>query len=245
MAAASPAFAQDRKEINDISGFDKIELNTSTNVNVKIDDYFLIELEGDKKRIENMVFDRDGDTLKIRHNKRFGGWFGFGRGNGGHLEINITMPDIEEFEINGSGNAEIVGVDNEELELQIHGSGDIYVTGKSEEVSIEVHGSGDVEMDEIAGDNVDVEIHGPGNVEFEGGSCTRLEIEINGSGDVDAKDLICEEVNVEVSGSGNSRVYATEKLVFDGSGSGSVDVFGKPKEILDIKAKRNSKIKIR
>lgn len=245
MAAISLAFAQDRKEIDDISGFDKIKLNTSTNVNVKIDDYFSIELEGDEKRINNMIFDRDGDTLKIGHKKRFGGWFGFGRGNDGHLDINITMPDIEEFEINGSGNAEIVGVDNEELELQIHGSGDIYVSGKSEEVIIEVHGSGDIEMDEIAGDTVDVEIHGSGNVEFDGGSCTRMEIEINGSGDVDAKDLICEEVEIEVSGSGNSRVYATEKLVFDGTGSGSVDVFGKPKEILDLQARRNSKIKIR
>ncbi|MBT5766187.1 MAG: DUF2807 domain-containing protein [Kordiimonadaceae bacterium] len=245
VAAISLAYAQERKVISDITDFDKIELNTSTNVNVIIDDYYSIEVEGDEKRIENTVFDRDGDTLKISNKKRFGGWFGFGRGNNGNLDITITMPNIEAFEINGSGNAEIVGVDNEELELQIHGSGDIYVTGKSEEVVIEVHGSGDVEMDEIAGDDVDVEIHGSGNVEFDGGSCTRMEIEINGSGDVDAKDLVCEVVEIDVSGSGNSRVYATEKLVFDGSGSGSVDVFGKPKEILDLKAKRDSKIKIR
>lgn len=245
VAAISISYAQDRREISDITGFDKIELSTSTNVNVTIDDYYSIELEGDEKRIENMIFDRDGDTLKIEQKKRFGGWFGFGRGNNGHLDINITMPNIEEFEINGSGIAEIVGIDNEELELQIHGSGDIYVSGKSEEVVIEVHGSGDVEMDEIVGDTVDIEIHGSGNVEFDGGSCARMEIEINGSGDVDAKDLICKEVEIDVSGSGNSRVYAAERLVFDGRGSGSVDVFGKPKEILDLKAKRDSKIKIR
>ncbi|MDG1858995.1 MAG: DUF2807 domain-containing protein [Emcibacteraceae bacterium] len=241
--AVSAVYAQDQKTY-DISDFDSIELNTSSNVDVTIGDEFSVVLKGDIDRIKKMELERSGDTLEISSNSS-GGFFGFfsGSGDNGNLIIEITMPDIESMQINGSGNAEIKGVDNEEIELQVHGSGDIYVWGKSEEVSIEIHGSGDIEMDEVTGNNVDIEIHGSGNVEFEGGTCSRLEIEIAGSGDVDAKDLICNEVNVEVEGSGNSSIYARELLIFDGEGSGSVDVYSEPKEVID-KSRRNSKIRI-
>lgn len=244
MAAASVAFAQDSKTF-DISDFDSIELNTSSNIEIKIADEYSVVLKGDIDRINKMKLVRSGDTLVIS-SKNSGGFFGFfsGRSDNGNLIIEITMPDIESMHINGSGNAEIIGVDNDELELQIHGSGDIYVKGKSQEVSIEIHGSGDIEMDEVTGNNVNVEIHGSGNVQFEGGTCTRLEIEIAGSGDVKARRLICDEVDVDVEGSGNSMVYAREKLVFEGSGSGTVDVFGEPKEVID-NSRRNSKIRIR
>ncbi|MDG1438354.1 MAG: DUF2807 domain-containing protein [Emcibacteraceae bacterium] len=241
--AVSAAFAQESKTY-DISGFESIELNTSSNVDVTIGNDYSVVLKGDIDRIEKMELERSGDTLEI-NSKRRGGFFGFfsGGNDNGNLIIEITMPDIESMHINGSGNAEIKGVDNDELELQIHGSGDIYVWGKSEEVAIEIHGSGDIEMDEVSGNNVDVEIHGSGNVEFENGTCSRLDIKISGSGDVDAKDLICDEVNVEVEGSGNSSIYAKNLLTFDGEGSGSVDVFSEPKKVID-KSRRNSKIRI-
>jgi hypothetical protein len=243
MAAAPVALAQESKSF-DITDFDSIELNTSSNVDVTIGVEYSVVLKGDIDRINKMELDRSGDTLVIsgQNNSGFFGLFSGGSDNG-NLIIEVTMPDIERMHINGSGNAEIKGVDNEEIELQIHGSGDIYVWGKSEEVSIEIHGSGDIEMDEVSGNNVDIEIHGSGNVEFEGGTCSHLAIEIAGSGDVDARDLICNEVEVEVEGSGNSSIYAKELLIFEGEGSGSVDVFSEPKEVID-NSRRNSKIRI-
>lgn len=245
MAAIPLAYAQESKLITNIDDFNEIELNVSADVRVTIGNEFSIELEGSQERIDNTLIERHGDTLEINSKRSGFSWFGFGRGAKGSLDISVTMPDIETMTVNGSGNAEIVNVDNDELELKVHGSGDIFVGGKSKEVAIQVHGSGDVEMSEVAGETVDIEIHGSGNVDIENGTCTEMEIDIHGSGDVHAKDLICQEVSVDVQGSGNSMVHATELLKFDGSGSGNVDAFGKPKTVIDEYARKNSKIHIR
>ena len=242
MALSSTGFAQEATRTFDYSDFSKIELSTSADLKVTIDDEYSIIVTGDEDRINRMEIDKSGDELEISSKGR--GFSLFGRNNDGYVNVTITMPDIEEMEINGSGDAEIFGIDNEEILLNINGSGDLYVTGKSESVVIEINGSGDVEMDEVAGDDVFIEINGSGNVEFVGGQCNRLEIEVEGSGDIDAKDLICKEVEIEVDGSGNSRVYATDTLIFESEGSGKVDVFGKPKNVQD-RTKRKSKIRIR
>lgn len=241
-AIASSGFAQEATVTSDLSGFTRIELSTSADLKVIIADDYSITMTGDRDRIDRMELDVSGDELEISSKGR--GFSFFGRHNDGYVNIAITMPNIEEMEINGSGDAELIGIDNEEILLNINGSGDLYVTGRSEAVEIEINGSGDIEMDEVSGKDVTIEINGSGNVEFDGGTCERMEIEVDGSGDIDAKDLICEIVQIEVEGSGNSRVHATELLVFESEGSGRVDVFGKPKEVED-RTKRDKKIRIR
>lgn len=236
--------AQEARRTSDISDFSEVELDASLDLRIQIADHFSIEILGDKDRVESVELDRRGDELSINSNNGGFGWFGRKR-NSGPLSIYITMPELEEITVNGSGDAEVIGLDNEDVALNIHGSGDLYVTGQSENVEIELHGSGDIEMDEVRGDNVEIEVHGSGNVEFSGGTCDNISIEIEGSGDVDARNLVCLSADVDVEGSGNTRVYATESVIFDGEGSGRLDVFGKPKEVVDEAAKRKSKIRIR
>ncbi|MBT5187114.1 MAG: hypothetical protein HOM01_09920, partial [Kordiimonadaceae bacterium] len=148
--------AQDTTETFDISGFTEVELSTSADLKITIGDEYSVTLTGDASRIESTEFDLSGDELEISSNRRFSF---FGRSEKGYLNIAITMPNIEAMEINGSGDAEIIGVDNEELFLNVNGSGDLYVTGKSEKVDIEINGSGDIEMDEVTGNDVDIEIN--------------------------------------------------------------------------------------
>ena len=59
-----------------------------------------------------------------------------------------------------------------------------------------------------------------------------------------AKDVECQDANVEVAGSGDSVVYASNQIVFDSYGSGEVEVYGKPKSVIDKEARRRSKINI-
>lgn len=241
-AFASSGSAQEATVTSDLSGFSRIELSTSADLKVTIGDEYSITMTGNRDRLDRIELDQSGDELEISSKSR--GFSFFGRHNDGYAKISITMPNIEEMEINGSGDAEIIGIDNEEILLNINGSGDLYVTGKSDAVDIEINGSGDIEMDEVSGKDVAIEVNGSGNVEFDGGTCDRMEIEVDGSGDIDARHLICKEVEIDVEGSGNSRVHATELLIFKSEGSGRVDVFGKPEKVED-RTRRNSNIRIR
>ena len=239
-SSVTETLAQNITKTSDLTDFTKVQLNTSSDINIKMGNTYSIEMVGDEERIGNTILEMKNDTLKIKHKKG-----NFHYDNDQDMVINVVMPDIESMQINGSGDAEIEGVDNASLDLNVNGSGDLYVNGKSEELEISINGSGNISMLEVMVRYVEISINGSGDVELDGGTCQSLEIDIHGSGDVEAKDMKCQDVNVEVAGSGDSEVYASNSLTFDSHGSGSVDVFGKPKEILDLKAKRDSKIKIR
>jgi len=223
-------------------GFSKVKLNTSSDVNISMGKDFSVVMTGDEEKIGNTMLVLKHDTLIITYKKN----------NRNHnydrdqeMLVTIVMPNIEEMKINGSGDVDITGVDNETLDLGINGSGDLNVEGRSEELDIAINGSGDISMDIIDGKDVDVSINGSGNVIFGGGTCQSLKISINGPGEVDADKVQCVDVDVRVLGSGDSSVYASNSITFDSYGSGEVDVFGKPKSVNDKKAKPRSNLTIR
>ncbi|MEZ5758449.1 MAG: head GIN domain-containing protein [Emcibacteraceae bacterium] len=236
-SSSTESLAANITKASDLKGFTKVQLNTSSDVNIKIGKGFSIEMVGDEDRIENTVLEVNGDTLKIKNKREH-----FNFGNDQEMVVNIVMPDIKSMKINGSGDAEITGVDNDELELKINGSGDMTVSGKTKALDLGINGSGDINMDQVDGNAVEISINGSGDVSFNGGSCTSMEIDIHGSGDVNARDLKCKDVDVDVSGSGDSTVYASNSITFDSHGSGEVDVYGKPKTVVDNEAKRRSKV---
>ncbi|MBT5074581.1 MAG: DUF2807 domain-containing protein [Kordiimonadaceae bacterium] len=239
-SSVTEALAQDSTKSSDLSGFSKVQLNTSSDIIITVGSGYSIEMVGDQERINNTILEVKGDTLRIKHKR--------GRFNYDHdqdMIVYVTMPDIESMKINGSGDGEITGVDNSELALNINGSGDLVVSGKTEKLDIGINGSGDIRMDEVDGKDVDISINGSGDVQLGGGTCQSLEIDIHGSGDVEAKDMQCVDVEVDVSGSGDSYVYASNSITFDSHGSGEVDVYGNPGTVVDNEAKRRSNIRIR
>lgn len=238
-SSVTETLAQKITKTSDLTSFTKVQLNTSSDINIKVGNTYSIEMVGDEERIGNTILEMKNDTLKIKHKKG-----NFHYDNDQDMVINVVMPDIESMQINGSGDAEIEGVDNASLDLNVNGSGDLYVNGKSEELEISINGSGNISMSEVMGKDVEISINGSGDVELDGGTCQSLEIDIHGSGDVEAKDMKCQDVNVEVAGSGDSEVYASNSLTFDSHGSGNVEVYGKPQTVIDHEAKRRSKIRI-
>lgn len=242
-SSVSKTVAEEVTQTSDLKDFTKIELNTSADLNISIGDDFSIILTGDDERMEKLVLEISGRTLEIKEEDERRRWTNWDKDQ--KMQIDVTMPDIEAMKINGSGDAIITGVDNEELELKVNGSGDLDVEGRSQQMDIGINGSGDIRMDQVAGKDVEVSINGSGDVEINGGTCENLEIDINGSGDVEAKELKCVDVDVEVSGSGDSVVFASNSIIFDSSGSGNVDVYGKPETVVDKEAERRSRIKIR
>lgn len=240
VSSISKVMAEDITKNSDLNGFSKISLNVSSDIKISMGKNYSIVLTGDDERIGNTKLEVKNDTLKISHEKRN---MRYDRDQ--KMLITVVMPNIEAMRINGSGDGEITGVDNKSLVLQINGAGDLDVSGKTESLDIGINGSGDIRMDEVDGKDVKVSINGSGDVELDGGSCSTLEIDIRGSGDVSAKNMQCNDVNVDVSGSGDSAVFASNKLTFDSHGSGNVDVYGKPKTVLDNEARRRSRIRIR
>lgn len=122
------------------------------------------------------------------------------------FEIYIEIPNIDELEINGSGEIISQGVlQADKIELNIHGSGGINADLDVKSLNTEIAGSGDIKLQ---------------------GTASNHKVQINGSGNVAALDLVSDQVGVDINGSGDVKVNVSTSLDVDINGSGDVDYIG-------------------
>ncbi len=126
------------------------------------------------------------------------------------IKIYVTAPVFNKFSTAGSGNIsgsnQVISDDN--LDINVAGSGNINLNVKASDVDASIAGSGDITL---------------------AGEADLIKGSIAGSGDIKAKDLVAHKADVHIAGSGNAEVNADEELSANIAGSGDVRYAGKPK----------------
>ena len=124
------------------------------------------------------------------------------------IQIFITVPNIRELSIAGSGRI------SSQNQLNIN------------DLQLSVSGSGDMDLD-IVGDDVSGRISGSGSIDLRG-IIDDLDFTLSGSGMLNAFDLEAQTANITISGSGDVEVTVLEALDVRISGSGNVYFRGDP-----------------
>lgn len=125
------------------------------------------------------------------------------------LEITITLPELHELALAGTGNGELRDFKGDELVLSVAGTGDIVASG--------------LELNRLEGN-----IAGAGSLDLGTGSARDVELNIAGSGGVLGARLLSQEADVNIAGSGEVEVRVQERLKIEIAGSGSVSYWGDP-----------------
>ncbi|PWL29329.1 head GIN domain-containing protein [uncultured Roseivirga sp.] len=202
----SLAWAQG-KETRDVGNFDYISMSISGKVYVTQGNKNEVIVEADRDDMENIRTEVRGGRLSIS-TKSKGGWFSWGDGLDGKVNIYVTVKELTGVNVSGSGDVisrNTIKVDM--FEASISGSGDI-----------------EIELDARA---VQSKITGSGNIELSG-SAQRAKLGISGSGKYYAEDLKVDDYEVSISGSGRAAINTNGELDVRISGSGSVYYSGNP-----------------
>ncbi|PWB73092.1 DUF2807 domain-containing protein [candidate division GN15 bacterium] len=181
-------------QIRDVGSFTKIEVTMGIDVYVTVGSPQQVKLTFDDNIIDRIRTRVRGNTLEIDTRSSLD--------CDSDCKIEITVPAIEAFSLAGSGNIEIHGVNGDEFSIDLAGSGDIRVSGKTRSVSIDVAGSGDIDTRELIAEDAEVDIAGSGNVRVYAEKS--LEADVSGSGDIRYYGDP-ENVESDVSGSGSIR----------------------------------------
>ncbi|MFN3640163.1 MAG: head GIN domain-containing protein [Flavobacterium sp.] len=177
-----------------------------------------IQIKAEENLLQHIIVETDGNTLKIRAEKNKN----LQPSSGKKMEILVPIETLKKISLAGSGDiiSEKI-IENDKINIQLAGSGDIKVQIQSDEVDIKLSGSGDITVK---------------------GTTKKLAAQVAGSGDIHAQDLLAEEAHVKVAGSGDIKVQATEFLEARVAGSGDIRYQGKPKK-LDVKTAGSGTIK--
>jgi len=185
-----------------------INIIGSMDVNIKKGDEQKVLVNGYENVIEVINLDVDNGLWNVKFNKCVK--------KTGDLKIVVTLPEIDELVITGSGN--ILSSDkfeNSNVSLLINGSGNIDFSTDADDVKAEIRGSGNILLT---------------------GECDSFESVIKGSGDIKAFEFVCKHSEVDIKGSGDVNVHVTKSLDVSIKGSGDVQYKGKAERVnADIK----------
>ncbi|SFF57644.1 head GIN domain-containing protein [Thermoflexibacter ruber] len=191
-------------EDRNIEEFDRIDASGYFDIYLKKGDKPSLRVESKRLSLDEIITRVSGTTLRIETTRR-------------HFRdeersiIYVTYTNLKDIYASVAGN--IIG------ESPIQG----------EKLRIEMSGAGNIEL-EVEVQNLDVRLSGVGNLEIMG-KTKDLEVDMSGTGAFRGFKLKAENAEVFMSGVGKAQVYATERLIAETSGIGSIRYRGEPKKI--------------
>lgn len=93
-----------------------------------------------------------------------------------------------------------------------------------------ISGAGGSTLHHVTGDAFGIDCSGAGSVKADG-SVRSLTLDVSGVGSIDAKSLVAQTAHASVSGVGSVKVHASDTLVADLSGVGSLTYYGHPRNV--------------
>jgi hypothetical protein len=148
-----------------------------------------IEVSGPERLVSHVVVE-DGH---IRYDHR-------GRHHHGRqLTIVMHAPDVNTFDLSGRTQLKIEGYKQDQLNVDISGSGSVDARGETGVVKLDISGRGDADLGNVKSKGADVEISGSGDATVSPTDWAKLQI--SGRGEV-TLTTHPPKVQTEVSGSG-------------------------------------------
>jgi Putative auto-transporter adhesin, head GIN domain len=96
--------------------------------------------------------------------------------------------------------------------------------------SLSLSGTGGLKLTGLANERFAIQLSGTGAIAA-AGTTGSLRVTVDGTGQLAAEDLSAKAVAVDVSGTGQASVRATQSLEARVTGTGSIDVYGKPASV--------------
>ncbi|MBW1899489.1 MAG: DUF2807 domain-containing protein [Deltaproteobacteria bacterium] len=96
---------------------------------------------------------------------------------------------------------------------------------------IQSSGANDIAVSGVKSNRLEIEMDGAGDINLSG-KTKLFVVNLSGAADMEAENLRAETVQISLRGAGDATIYASKKLNAKVTGSGTVNYFGSPKEII-------------
>ncbi len=96
---------------------------------------------------------------------------------------------------------------------------------------IQSSGANDIAVSGVKSNRLEIEMDGAGDINLSG-KTKLFVVNLSGAADMEAENLRAETVQISLRGAGDATIYTSKKLNAKVTGSGTVNYFGSPKEII-------------
>ncbi len=181
MIGLSPVKAEEITVKRDLRGFDKIRIDeVAIEIDVMVGEDYSIEIEGEEEIVDHLLMRVRGEKLVIYKDGDKKIW---DRAGTDSPKVTITMPKFTGLDLRGAVDADIKGVDSEEVEFDLKGAGNIEVEGKCGWLILDFKGAGNIEAEDLHCRQVEVDLKGAGNIEIF--ASEKVDADISGMGSIE------------------------------------------------------------
>lgn len=202
MAVAGCAEGPYQTREDDVSGFNRIRIETFGEILIEQGDSESVTIEAPRDYLRYVTSEVEGDTLVISTRRGFIG------APVQRVTYTINVINLEEIALSGAGAIKIFSLDANDL-------------------SVYLSGAGSVEIDALKADHLDISLSSAGAIVI-AGEAESQSVNLSGVGSYEAGDLKTRQASINLSGAGSAVVWAEDALDVNVSGIGSVSYFGNP-----------------
>ncbi len=182
-------------ETRDVAAFRSIDLRGFEHARVTIGDKTEVVVEADDNILPLIRTEVDHDTLRVFSKESYSSQLG--------VKLNITTPALQAVSLAGSGDMQVLQLQEKNFTVNITGSGNAKAEGSAENVQAITSGSGNVDLSAVAAKKGSVVITGSGSVKVN--VADALSARITGSGDIRYKGN--PRIEQQIIGSGRVGAY--------------------------------------
>ena len=190
----------------------EVSVNSVTTINVQPGAQPSVQILAYENHQQHIITRVENNRLIIEDNLKPNWSFGHKK----VIEFTITVPSLDELEVNGATDAHIRG-------LLI-----------AKEFKLDISGAVKVKIDSMHVTDFNSQVSGAADIEVDGGAAQTAFYDISGAAKVRAFPLVTTDSKAEISGAAKAEVNASGKLDVDISGAGKVAYKGHPQVTKNI-----------
>lgn len=184
-----------------IPAFNKLEVSGATSVVFTQSDSASVKITGSENEIGNILSTVENDVLSIRSKGNFKAPY----------KVYVTGPSLKEITATGASKVSISDtLRTETLDISVTGASAVKGTIKTGSVQVSATGASAVEL---------------------AGSTKASQSTISGASTLKSYDLFSENTRITTSGASSAKVYASQKISADATGSSTIKFKGNPEEV--------------
>ena len=149
-----------RSETRDVGSFDSIDMSGAARLEITVGQPESLVLEGRSSSIERVETDVRHNTLYIESKPR--DWFM--SNNRRRITVKITVPRLEQLEVEGGNDVRLTGFDGGETRIRASGAAHILADGRLDELTVRMAGAGHGDFSRLEADLTKVVVEGVGSV---------------------------------------------------------------------------------
>lgn len=193
------AFSQQVSEIREVNEFSSIDAGSIFKIEYTQQDNYSLEIVAEQDFLEKIQTKVSGGILEIDMK---------GSAKNTEVKVKITSPTLAGIDLSGASSFQSVG------------------SVTADEFSIVLSGATNASLG-IGTDNLSSQISGASNLRITG-KATEHTAELSGAAQLRAADLETQTTRIRTSGAAYARVWATDNLVADASGTSKVSFDNQP-----------------